>query len=65
MLGNRVGKTLVLEMDDFDPAQTKASQLQHPECASTIRQTTLSKDGNVLIYICDDSTIWRWDRQSS
>jgi polycomb protein EED len=62
-LGNQVGKTYLWDLDTDDPAQCRYTVLSHPKCISAIRQTSLSRDGNVLICACDDGTIWRWDRQ--
>lgn len=61
-LGNQHGKTYVWELDNSDPDATKCSTLMHPKCTTAIRQTAFSKDGRVLICVCDDGTIWRWDR---
>jgi len=36
--------------------------LTHNKCISAVRQTVFSKDGNVLICVCDNATVWRWDR---
>lgn len=63
-LGNQVGKTYLWDLDTEDPAQTRFSVLSHPKCTAAIRQTSLSRDGGVLICACDDATIWRWDRQT-
>ncbi|XP_071955021.1 polycomb protein eed-A-like [Antedon mediterranea] len=60
--GNQIGKTYVWDLDVDDPSQAKFIKLGHPDCNSAIRQTSLSRDGSVLVYACDDATIWRWDR---
>lgn len=62
-LGNQNGKVFVWDIDDDDPTQAKCVVLCHGKCISPIRQTTFSRDGNTLICVCDDATIWRWDRQ--
>jgi len=61
-VGNKSGKTYIFDVNVSDPSQIRSSILTHPKCTSAIRQTALSRDGKVLICVCDDSTIWRWDR---
>jgi len=60
-LGNKSGKTYIYDLDVVEPSLIKASVLSHPKCNSAIRQTALSRDGSILICVCDDATVWRWD----
>lgn len=61
-VGNQLGRTYVWDLDISDPSQARCSTLTHPKCVAPIRQTALSRNGNILITVCDDATIWRWDR---
>lgn len=61
-LGNQVGRTYVWDLDVEEPGQARCFSLQHPRCTAPIRQTSLSRDGSVLLCVCDDATIWRWNR---
>ena len=61
-LGNQVGKTYVWDMNVEDPSSIRAVSLSHSKCVSPVRQTAWSSDGRVLITVCDDATVWRWDR---
>lgn len=63
-LGNQIGRTYVWDMDVAEPSHIKYSVLSHPKCVSAIRQTSLSKNGNILICVCDDGTVWRWDKET-
>jgi polycomb protein EED len=64
-LGNKSGKTYIYDLDVVEPILIKASVLSHPKCVSAIRQTALSRDGSILICVCDDSSVWRWDLNNS
>ncbi|KAL1123261.1 hypothetical protein AAG570_002347, partial [Ranatra chinensis] len=61
-LGNQVGRLFVWDLDVDDPSRAQCSTLSHPRCTTAIRQTSLSRDGSVLLCVCDDATIWRWDK---
>ncbi|RWS20786.1 hypothetical protein B4U80_03854 [Leptotrombidium deliense] len=61
-VGNQSGKVYLWDLDVDDPTQAKSLILTHHKCASAIRQTALTQNGNILLFICDDSTVWRWDR---
>jgi len=62
-LGNQIGRTYVWDLEVEEPSLIKHTVLFHPKCNSAIRQTSLSRDGSILICVCDDGTVWRWDRQ--
>jgi len=64
-LGNQIGRTYVWDMDVEEPSLIKHTLLSHPKCTTAIRQTSLSRDGSILITVCDDGTVWRWDRQTA
>ncbi|XP_055381066.1 polycomb protein esc [Condylostylus longicornis] len=61
-LGSQNGKVFIWELDPTDVNLTKCSTLSHQKCTSTIRQTAFSRDAQILICICDDGSIWRWDK---
>ena len=60
-VGNQNGKTYIYDLTAEEPSLIKSTVLSHPKCTSAIRQTAMSRDGSVLICVCDDATIWRWD----
>ena len=61
-LGNQTGKIFVWDLDVEEPSSIKSVTLQNPKCLTAVRQTSWSRDGRILIGVCDDGTIWRWDR---
>ncbi|XP_068757050.1 polycomb protein eed-like [Montipora capricornis] len=61
-VGNQTGKTFVWDIGVDDPTKARSTTLVHNKCASAIRQTGFSKDGKILVSVCDDGTLWRWDR---
>lgn len=36
--------------------------LTHPKCYTPIRQISFTRDGNTMLAVSDNATIWRWDR---
>lgn len=61
-LGNQVGRIFVWNIDVDDPTQAKLTVLTHNKCYSAVRQTCFSPDGDTLLAVCDDGTVWRWDK---
>ena len=61
-LGNTKGKIYTWDLTVSDPTSLRPSILSNPKCNTAVRQTSLSRDGEVLIAVCDDGSIWRWDR---
>lgn len=60
-VGNQVGKIMVWDLEKEDARDSKCITLSHPKCTSPVRQVSFSKDGRILVGVCDDGTIWRWD----
>jgi len=63
-LGNQVGKIYLYDLESDHPSCSRPTLLQHSRCNTTVRQIAFSSSAKILISVCDDGTIWRWDRQS-
>ncbi|CAG0900820.1 unnamed protein product [Cyprideis torosa] len=63
-LGNQIGKIYVWDLDQDDPTFQRCTILSHPKSNTAFRQTSLSRDGTILLAVSDSSIIWRWDRIS-
>uniref|UniRef100_A0A1A9WA11 Polycomb protein esc n=1 Tax=Glossina brevipalpis TaxID=37001 RepID=A0A1A9WA11_9MUSC len=63
-LGNQYGKVLIWELDSIDPRHAHSYTLNNIQCTSIIRKTSFSRDANVLVWVCDDATVWRWNRKN-
>ena len=65
-LGNTKGNIYIWDlMVSYTPSLLQPTILSHPKCTNPVRQISLSKDGAILIAVCNTATIWRWDRKDS
>lgn len=60
-VGSRDGRIHIFDIDD--PQGTPVACLAHPQAKSPVRHLAFSPDGKILVAVCDDSTVWRWDRE--
>lgn len=63
-VGSQNGKINVFDLDTDIPTN-KRSTLVHFKCNAAVRQASFSRDGDILIAVCDDGSIWRWDKKKS
>eukprot|EP00052_Salpingoeca_macrocollata_P006410 m.53531 g.53531 ORF g.53531 m.53531 type:complete len:177 (+) comp15426_c0_seq3:47-577(+) len=61
-IGNQAGKVFVWSLKRKSP--TPVQVLEHKKCTSTVRQVDFNYNSMILISVCDDGTIWRWDLTS-
>lgn len=59
--GSRTGRVFLWDTDAVTP-HAKFRVKRPPGKDNTVRQTALSHDGSILLFSCDDGTIWRFDR---
>ena len=55
-------RTYVWDLAITDPAHSRFTVLSHPKCTTAVRQKAVSPDGATIVCVCDDATVWRWDR---
>lgn len=39
--------------------------IESRKCKTPVRQIAMNKDASVIVYVCDDGTVWRWDKYGS
>lgn len=60
--GNKSGKIFLWDLSAEDPTKIRPVILSHAKCTTPIRQVSFSRDARVLVSVCDDGSVWRWDR---
>jgi len=63
-LGNQVGKIYLYDLEAEHPSNCKPTLLVHNRCNTAVRQISFNVNAKILIAVCDDGTIWRWDKQT-
>ena len=63
-VGNAAGKIFIWDIDQYLPNKARC-ELSHARCKSTVRQVAFSHDASILISVCSDGTVWRWDRSNA
>lgn len=61
-VGSITGDIRVWYLQESDPDKIKHIDLKHKKCNSVVRHVTFSRCGRIMIYCCDDGTIWQWER---
>ncbi|XP_062515313.1 polycomb protein eed-like [Corticium candelabrum] len=61
--GNQSGRIFLWDLAVEEPGLAKHTQLFHPRCESAVRHVGFSSCSRVLISVCDNGTIWRWDKK--
>ena len=62
-MGNQVGKIFLYNLEGDHPSMQKPQVLMNNRCNSAIRQMSFNVNAKLLVAVCDDGTIWRWDKQ--
>ncbi|XP_064404709.1 polycomb protein EED-like [Halichondria panicea] len=62
-LGTTNGKIALWDLTVDEPSKMRSHTLSHHRCTSVIRQVCFNKDASVLVAVCDNGTVWRWDKR--
>lgn len=62
-LGHENGDIHLWELDT-ESFSSKPEILSRAQCASMVRQIAFSPSSNILIAVCGNGSIWRWDRRN-
>lgn len=63
-VGNQKGKINIFNIsNDLSPQHNRKNCLVHFRSTSTVRDICFSSDSDTLIAVCDNGTIWRWNRK--
>lgn len=59
-MGTVKGRTVLWRINEDDSEH--AMHLKHKECTATVRATAFSRDCKTLISVCNDGSIWKWNK---
>ncbi|EGD82275.1 hypothetical protein PTSG_02945 [Salpingoeca rosetta] len=63
--GNQAGKVFLWDMTTLTKSTAPIQVLQHSRATRAVRQVAFSADAAIIVYVCDDGSIHRWDRIKS
>lgn len=58
-VGNEKGNIFLWDLQSDNP--TEHIVLKHPKCNTIVRKISFSRDSKIVICVCEDSTVWRWN----
>lgn len=61
-VGNSYGKICIFDLESETPPE-KPIILSNYKCTKPIRQVAFSCDGKIIVCVCDDGKIYRWDKR--
>eukprot|EP00041_Stephanoeca_diplocostata_P007086 m.97688 g.97688 ORF g.97688 m.97688 type:complete len:454 (+) comp16725_c0_seq1:172-1533(+) len=64
-VGNQEGKVFLWDLKSQRVARNSRITIESRKCKTPVRQIAMNKDASVIVYVCDDGTVWRWDKYGS